>query len=151
MSSEHARFLRAYPTANPSLKWAVYERDHFTCQDCGFVGTPGLGSGHIQAHHIVPSNVGGTHEPSNLITLCGQCHTKREAPMRRASWAERRDKHPQLGPTFTAIALALGISNATAADWVRRGLIPRFRTRAELTEYARSPQRRRPRPGRTTR
>lgn len=145
--SPHARFLHAYPTANPSLKYAVYERDHFTCQDCGFIGTPGLGFGHIQAHHIQAAvALGGGHEPGNLITLCGRCHARRHVPLRRAYWARQRDEMGW-GPTQAEIAAALGVSITTARDWQRRGLIPAFQTRAELEEYARSPQRRRPRPG----
>ena len=29
-----------------------------------------------EVHHIVPVRLGGTHDPSNLMSLCKSCHTK---------------------------------------------------------------------------
>lgn len=53
---------------------AVYERDHFTCQDCG--GKP---SGRLNAHHLkhfilCPEE---RYSVDNGITLCTKCHGKR--------------------------------------------------------------------------
>ncbi len=61
----------------------VYERDNWTCQECGCrcLNTKDA-KAHpkrkIQAHHVVPRRFGGSDELSNLVTLCMSCHHKRE-------------------------------------------------------------------------
>lgn len=61
-----------YPSDWSSRSSQVYRRDDYTCQNCG--------KGSIQddvelhAHHIVPVSKGGSHNKSNLKTLCKVCH-----------------------------------------------------------------------------
>lgn len=62
----------------------VYERDTYTCQDCGCkcLGKRDVQQNpkrKIQAHHIIRRRDGGTDDMSNLVTLCMQCHMRREA------------------------------------------------------------------------
>lgn len=40
------------------------------------------GNGRIDVHHIVPISKGGGDEPSNLITLCAECHKEWHRQMR---------------------------------------------------------------------
>lgn len=58
-------------------KWRrkiVIERDQHICQRCGFeLAQKGKPERHI--HHIIERSEGGSHEISNLILLCGECHT----------------------------------------------------------------------------
>jgi predicted restriction endonuclease len=51
---------------------AVFERDHYTCRDCGQAG------GRLQAHHIeaFKARPDLRHELSNGLTLCIICHKK---------------------------------------------------------------------------
>jgi len=57
---------------------SVYERDAFTCQDCGDSGV------RLEAHHIKP----WAHNPElrfdvgNGVTLCQDCHKKKHAHLR---------------------------------------------------------------------
>lgn len=44
-------------------------RDDYKCGNCG-------GSKDLNVHHIVPKGRGGTHNLSNLKTLCKDCHKK---------------------------------------------------------------------------
>lgn len=62
----------------------ILYRDNFTCQDCGgfhafcneySIYLP-VSDGELHIHHIVPVSEGGGDEPSNLITLCEECHKK---------------------------------------------------------------------------
>ncbi|WP_336339415.1 HNH endonuclease [Haloarcula brevis] len=62
-----------YPSDWGSRRKEVYRRDDFTCQNCGAVGGP-RGDAELHAHHIVPKSKGGTHNTSNLKTLCKDCH-----------------------------------------------------------------------------
>lgn len=64
-----------------------YERDGWTCQDCGVHCTSIPGPTRIQAHHVIPRRSGGSDELENLITLCTSCHHKREHRYRRALFA----------------------------------------------------------------
>jgi hypothetical protein len=52
----------------------VYERDNYTCQNCGRPGGEKRDV-ELHAHHIVPKSSGGTHSKSNLKTLCKDCHS----------------------------------------------------------------------------
>src|SRR5690349_1199069 len=79
--------------APAKVRREVYQRDNFTCRDCGHRGTTGKGEGSIQAFHLKPIRDGGEHTVDNLITLCYACRRKREmlrkngsgSPYRRSS------------------------------------------------------------------
>jgi len=60
------------------IRRAVYERDSFTCRECGFHGEPGRGEGSIQAFHLKPVREGGEHTLDNLVTLCYVCRGRHE-------------------------------------------------------------------------
>lgn len=64
---------REYPSDWDSRRKKVYRRDNYTCQNCGAKGGP-KGNAELHAHHIVPKSKGGTHEISNLQTVCKECH-----------------------------------------------------------------------------
>lgn len=42
----------------------------------------------IQYHHIVPIAMGGNHILSNLVCICGTCHTKIHGYKRAENWKE---------------------------------------------------------------
>lgn len=67
MSSE------GYPADWNSRRKEVYQRDDYTCQNCGVKGGH-KGNAELHAHHIVPKSKGGTHKKSNLKTICKECH-----------------------------------------------------------------------------
>lgn len=48
----------------------IFERDDFKCVECG-------DNYMIGVHHIKEMSKGGSNSPSNLITLCYACHTKK--------------------------------------------------------------------------
>lgn len=62
-----------YPSDWESRREQVYKRDDYTCQNCGTMGGS-KGNSELHAHHIVPKSSGGTHDLSNLKTLCEDCH-----------------------------------------------------------------------------
>lgn len=67
-TSEHARIR----SSAQYVAWrnSVYERDNYTCQDCGMRG------GYLHAHHVKPfsSYPELRFEVSNGLTLCADCH-----------------------------------------------------------------------------
>lgn len=63
------------------LRLALFERDNFTCRDCGYRWTPpplwdGSGgySGALTMGHIVAWSKGGEWSLENLITQCSPCN-----------------------------------------------------------------------------
>jgi len=59
----------------PSLTWSevrsiVLARDDNRCVACG----EECRRGEADVHHLIPRSLGGTDEPSNLVTLCDGCH-----------------------------------------------------------------------------
>jgi 5-methylcytosine-specific restriction protein A len=56
----------------PELRWRVWERDNFTCQNCG-------SRKHLAVDHILAESKGGMMVLSNLQTLCGRCNSKKGA------------------------------------------------------------------------
>lgn len=53
-----------------SLRWAVFERDNFTCKHCG-------ARQYLEADHVVPECKGGKTTFANLQTLCKPCNVKK--------------------------------------------------------------------------
>ena len=65
--------MSPYPENWDSLRRQVYQRDDYTCGNCGDRGGP-HGNAEIHAHHIVPLKNGGSDELTNLRSLCKTCH-----------------------------------------------------------------------------
>lgn len=64
---------KGYPSDWDSRRKKIYRRDGYECQNCGVYG--GIkGDAELHAHHVVPKAKGGTHDTTNLITICKGCH-----------------------------------------------------------------------------
>lgn len=66
-----------YPPNWPEISLAVKKRDGYKCQVHKLV--PGIFCSRrrpclLHVHHIIPVSCGGSHHPSNLLTLCFRCH-----------------------------------------------------------------------------
>lgn len=62
-----------YPSDWASRAKKVKKRDNYMCQNCGSLGGS-RGTAQLEAHHVVPKSKGGTHNLTNLITICEECH-----------------------------------------------------------------------------
>lgn len=56
----------------PDIRWAVWERDNYTCKWCGT-------RKHLAVDHIIPESKGGTLDLDNLQTLCRSCNSSKGA------------------------------------------------------------------------
>lgn len=58
----------------PAKRLAIYHRDGFACVYCG------RGTEHavLTLDHIVPRELGGTHDAFNLVTACVKCNSSRQ-------------------------------------------------------------------------
>jgi len=80
----HKRPGRSSSWIRRSTRLAVYARDGFDCVYCRSVfplAYNGLG---LTLDHIVSRSRGGTHEPTNLVTACLSCNSKRQHRKHRA-------------------------------------------------------------------
>lgn len=58
-------------------KYYIFERDNYTCQMCGAKGERIGGNAILHIDHIIPINVGGSNQISNLQVLCNRCNYKK--------------------------------------------------------------------------
>lgn len=74
-------------TIKPSLRWAVFARDGFTCKYCGR-SPPDVA---LHCDHVKPESEGGKTEETNLVTACEVCNhgkgVKRLVTVTPADWA----------------------------------------------------------------
>lgn len=61
-----------YPADWQTRRREVFERDEFVCMNCERKGGE-RGSADLRAYHLVPVETGGTHDTTNLLTLCSRC------------------------------------------------------------------------------
>lgn len=66
---------RASAGISEAVRWDVWERDNFTCQEC-------RSRRYLVVDHIVPRVLGGSDDPSNLQTLCRKCNAAKDAGVR---------------------------------------------------------------------
>jgi len=60
-----------------STRLAIYHRDGFCCVYCGAAGEEhGVG---LTLDHLVPVELGGSNDPSNLVTACAHCNSAKQA------------------------------------------------------------------------
>ncbi len=57
-----------YPENWDQIREQVLELHHNRCENCHRSDVP------LEVHHIVPVSQGGSHQLSNLVALCPQCH-----------------------------------------------------------------------------
>ena len=73
-----------YPNDWEEFRKKVYEKDYYSCQNCGLMGSArDEGATELHAHHIVPLSKRGNNILSNCVTLCEFCHKKCHYNMRK--------------------------------------------------------------------
>lgn len=70
-----------------NVKAYVLDRDNYTCQHCKAKNTK------LRVHHIIFKSNGGTNTPSNLITLCKECHDNLHAGLFELKTKRSKTKH----------------------------------------------------------
>ena len=59
------------------LRQTIFQRDGYKCRECGTTEKRGDGRTILNCDHIVAVRNGGSSDPSNLVTLCCSCHSKK--------------------------------------------------------------------------
>lgn len=72
------------PRVSKRLRFEILRRDNHTCRYCG--GTaPDV---KLTVDHVVPTALGGSNDPSNLVTACADCNSGKSATPADASVVE---------------------------------------------------------------
>lgn len=72
--------IQQLPANWESMRTSVYERDDYTCQDCGSKGGP-EGDNRVIVYYNTSSGDIGSMELSNLNTVCRECHNQYLQPL----------------------------------------------------------------------
>jgi hypothetical protein len=74
------------------LRWQVWERDNFTCRECGT-------RRNLSVDHIIPEVADGPMTLENLQTLCRSCNSRKgTAPYVRSRLVRERARRIALPP-----------------------------------------------------
>lgn len=110
----------------PAVNWkqtrrVVLRRDDFRCVSCSTKVT----SAEADVHHLLPRSMGGSDEPSNLVTLCDGCHAAHHPnlvgglarrvierwAMRLARWLDKEARDLESTMNFGPILRLFGASH----------------------------------------
>jgi len=86
--------MTTYPDDWQERRERVFRRDGYRCRRCGARGRQIGGRATLHAHH----QNGRSHDISNLVTLCGNCHADVED---NDEVRDRRDRRSKNGPRST--------------------------------------------------
>lgn len=67
---------------------AIYARDGFACIYCG----ANEGETMLTLDHVLPRELGGTHDGENLVTCCFSCNSSKQDVSMRAWFQALRDR-----------------------------------------------------------
>ncbi|MGW0626476.1 HNH endonuclease [Streptomyces sp. NPDC002758] len=62
------------------LRYEILRRDNFACRYCG-AAAPDV---KLNADHVIPQSLGGSDEPTNLVTSCTDCNSGKTSSMPNA-------------------------------------------------------------------
>lgn len=87
-----------------TLRYQILRRDGYKCHYCG------SGAPHVSLHidHVIPEALGGTNDPSNLLTACSDCNAGKAATPADAAVVAQVDER--------------NVAWASAMDQARQGL-----------------------------
>jgi 5-methylcytosine-specific restriction endonuclease McrA len=75
----------------PKKRWAIYKRDGGVCAYCGVHAVDGGDPVTFTLDHLLPRELGGSNDATNLVTACLSCNSARQAKTFRA-WLEHLRK-----------------------------------------------------------
>src|ERR1017187_7412382 len=101
------------------IRQVVLARDNYRCISCGEI----CQRGEADIHHVIPRSLGGTDEPSNLVTLCDGCHGAHHPnlqvslsrrfverwALRLAKWLDTQRELPEATPNLGGALRLLGL------------------------------------------
>jgi RecQ family ATP-dependent DNA helicase len=101
------------------IQQIVLARDDRRCVACGAI----CQRGEADVHHLIPRDLGGPDEPSNLVTLCDGCHGAHHPNLqvslsrrfierwasRLAKWLDRQGQLPDATPNLGGALRLLGM------------------------------------------
>lgn len=121
------------------VRQLVLKRDDYSCQLCGTVGSQAGGNTTLHLHHKVSTADGGSNEPSNLMTLCEDCHYHHHStrPTREEIQIDLEDHDISTTPADYKILSAIeSIAPASTGDIAEEASISGVHARRRLYALA---------------
>lgn len=100
------------PPVPRRLRFEVLRRDNHTCRYCG-ASAPDV---ELVVDHVVPRALGGTNDPSNLVTACRECNSGKASTSPDEHFVAAVEDHDQRWREAMRRAADEWLANATAAD-----------------------------------
>lgn len=95
------------------LRFEILRRDGFTCRYCG-AKAPDV---QLRVDHVVPVALGGTDDPTNLVTACEPCNSgKSSAPLGGPILAQVADDALRWARAMAIVAEGRAAARAEARD-----------------------------------
>lgn len=114
---------------SPSVRYAILQRDNFTCRYCGATA-PDV---KLQVDHVVPVALGGSNDPSNGVTACRKCNSGKSATPPSPDVARQVSDDQQRMRDMVCRALGYELEPGVSCEeyvsrfdalWEKVGLIP---------------------------
>lgn len=97
------------------IRYEILNRDHHTCQYCG-ASAPQV---ELQIDHVIPKALGGTDEPTNLVTACKDCNSgKTSSSPNAAKVAQVDEKAVVMAKAFRDYLTGYSDQKTKDAEWL---------------------------------
>lgn len=108
-------------TVSPRLRFEIFRRDDHACRYCGG-RAPDVA---LTVDHVVPTTLGGSDEPGNLVTACADCNAGKSATA--------PDQNIVDDVAADALRWASALREATNSRAARRQEIEKFQAAFEIS------------------
>jgi hypothetical protein len=94
------------------LRFEIFRRDKHTCVYCG-VSAPEV---RLTIDHVIPEALGGTDEPSNLVTACPDCNIGKSSVPAGADTVEAASESARRWSAAVKVAASAMLADLAARD-----------------------------------
>lgn len=97
------------------IRFEVFRRDEFRCYYCGLRGNETTGAG-LTIDHVIPTALGGSDDPTNLVSACSDCNAGKTSMPPDAALLESVDQSVERYKATRNLALEALIADLGALD-----------------------------------
>lgn len=102
-------------TVTKRIRYEILARDHHTCQYCGASAPQAT----LQIDHVIPKALGGTDEPTNLVTACRDCNAGKSSANPDAEHVAQVDeKAVAMAKAFRDYLASFSDQKSKDAEWL---------------------------------
>jgi len=102
-------------TVSKRTRFEIFRRDGFRCFYCGTRGNETTGAG-LTIDHVIPEALGGTDDPENLVSACGDCNAGKTSTAPDSALLAAVDEAVAAMKAARALALKAMLADMGARD-----------------------------------